>query len=113
MERGSQSDCQGYRERTHEGNDCVERSKAERIKQRVGRYHKGHAVAHGPKLPHTNPTPPHRTVSCSMRYRCSCQISWCKGYHAANSITCNSHECDKSQRRPESAPHAGAHAPSR
>eukprot|EP00955_Chlamydomonas_euryale_P035990 350290-Chlamydomonas_euryale.AAC.4 len=30
---------------------CVERSKAEGIKQRVGPCHKGHAIAHGLELP--------------------------------------------------------------
>eukprot|EP00955_Chlamydomonas_euryale_P002363 25681-Chlamydomonas_euryale.AAC.4 len=43
---------------THRGYARVERSKAERIKQRVGRCHRGHAIAHGPEPPHTNPTPP-------------------------------------------------------
>eukprot|EP00955_Chlamydomonas_euryale_P050118 354465-Chlamydomonas_euryale.AAC.3 len=54
-------------ERTHEGYACVrtnthvERSKAQGIKQRAGRCHKGHATAHGPEPPHINPTPPTRT----------------------------------------------------
>jgi len=54
--RKSQS--QSCRERTHKGFACVARCKAEGIKQRVGRCHKGHAIAHGPQPPHINPTPP-------------------------------------------------------
>eukprot|EP00955_Chlamydomonas_euryale_P074745 362120-Chlamydomonas_euryale.AAC.6 len=38
-----------YGERTHGGYACVERSKAEGIKQRGGCCHKGHAIAHGPE----------------------------------------------------------------
>eukprot|EP00955_Chlamydomonas_euryale_P062227 358313-Chlamydomonas_euryale.AAC.12 len=53
----SQSQSDFYRERTHEGFTCDERSKAEGIKQGAGRCHKGHAVAHGPEPPHTNPAP--------------------------------------------------------
>eukprot|EP00955_Chlamydomonas_euryale_P051346 354857-Chlamydomonas_euryale.AAC.30 len=37
-----------------EGYACVERSKTQGIKQRAGRL--GHATAHGPEPPHTNPT---------------------------------------------------------
>eukprot|EP00955_Chlamydomonas_euryale_P063697 358750-Chlamydomonas_euryale.AAC.3 len=36
----------------------LERSKAEGIKQRAGRCHKGNAIAHGPEPRHTNPAPP-------------------------------------------------------
>eukprot|EP00955_Chlamydomonas_euryale_P029949 315781-Chlamydomonas_euryale.AAC.1 len=47
------SDSQNDGEQTREGCACVERSKAEEIKQQVGRCHKGHAIAHGPEPPHT------------------------------------------------------------
>eukprot|EP00955_Chlamydomonas_euryale_P061503 358057-Chlamydomonas_euryale.AAC.4 len=57
-EGGIEGQSQSYRERTHEGYARVERSKTEGIKQRVGRCHKGHAIAHGIEPPHTNPTPP-------------------------------------------------------
>eukprot|EP00955_Chlamydomonas_euryale_P078948 363222-Chlamydomonas_euryale.AAC.6 len=52
------SQSQRYRERTHEGNACVECSKTEGIKQRAGRCHRGNATACSPEPPHTNPTPP-------------------------------------------------------
>eukprot|EP00955_Chlamydomonas_euryale_P042923 352454-Chlamydomonas_euryale.AAC.3 len=39
---------QSYRERTHEGYACDERSMAEGIKQRAGRCHKGHVISYGP-----------------------------------------------------------------
>eukprot|EP00955_Chlamydomonas_euryale_P018929 201872-Chlamydomonas_euryale.AAC.7 len=54
----SQSQSQSYRERTHEGYACVERSEVEGINQRAGRCHKGHAIVQGPEPPPTNPTPP-------------------------------------------------------
>eukprot|EP00955_Chlamydomonas_euryale_P066940 359697-Chlamydomonas_euryale.AAC.1 len=47
---------QSYRERTHEGYACVERSKAEGIKERAGHRHKGHAMCM--VLSHPMPTPP-------------------------------------------------------
>eukprot|EP00955_Chlamydomonas_euryale_P012275 131977-Chlamydomonas_euryale.AAC.2 len=49
-----QSQSHSYRERTHDGYACVERSKAEGIKQRAGRCHNGHAIAHGPEPPLDN-----------------------------------------------------------
>eukprot|EP00955_Chlamydomonas_euryale_P005030 53602-Chlamydomonas_euryale.AAC.5 len=48
----SESESQSYRERTHEGYACVERSTADGIEQRPGRCHKRHATAHGPERPH-------------------------------------------------------------
>eukprot|EP00955_Chlamydomonas_euryale_P044899 353000-Chlamydomonas_euryale.AAC.3 len=57
----SQSHSQSCRERTHERHACVERSKAEGFKQRAGRCHKRHAIAHGPEPPHSHPTTPTRT----------------------------------------------------
>eukprot|EP00955_Chlamydomonas_euryale_P066163 359468-Chlamydomonas_euryale.AAC.5 len=50
-----------YRERTHKGYACVERSKTKAIKQRAGRCHKVNATAHVPEPPHTNATPPAAT----------------------------------------------------
>eukprot|EP00955_Chlamydomonas_euryale_P079756 363336-Chlamydomonas_euryale.AAC.9 len=47
---------QNYRERTHKGHACVERSKAEGIKQQAERRHKGNAC--GPEPPRTNSTLP-------------------------------------------------------
>eukprot|EP00955_Chlamydomonas_euryale_P058896 357234-Chlamydomonas_euryale.AAC.8 len=50
MSRGG-AEAKSNRERTQEGHACVEHSKAEGIKQRVGRCHKGHAIAHPIPIP--------------------------------------------------------------
>eukprot|EP00955_Chlamydomonas_euryale_P069516 360479-Chlamydomonas_euryale.AAC.2 len=55
---------QSYRGWTREGYACVERSKTEAVRLLAGRYHKGHATAHGPEPPHTNPIQPTGTQSC-------------------------------------------------
>eukprot|EP00955_Chlamydomonas_euryale_P102064 365390-Chlamydomonas_euryale.AAC.23 len=57
----NQSQSQTFRELTHKGYACVERSMAKGIKQRAGHCHKGQAIAYGPEPSHINPTPPTRT----------------------------------------------------
>eukprot|EP00955_Chlamydomonas_euryale_P006709 71254-Chlamydomonas_euryale.AAC.7 len=62
MQSQSQSQSQSCRECTHDGYACVERIMTEKIRQRAGRCHKGHATVHGLEPPHTNPHPAKRDV---------------------------------------------------
>eukprot|EP00955_Chlamydomonas_euryale_P111888 366097-Chlamydomonas_euryale.AAC.1 len=62
------SQSQSDREQTHEGHACVERRKAEGIKQRAGRCHKGNATACSPEPPHSTHTHTHtHTPFLSLR----------------------------------------------
>eukprot|EP00955_Chlamydomonas_euryale_P007413 78739-Chlamydomonas_euryale.AAC.2 len=69
-------DSQSYRERTHDGYSCVERSKTEGVKQRAGRCHKGNATAHAPEPPHTDTSPTTRTSGLSAELPKPGQRHW-------------------------------------
>eukprot|EP00955_Chlamydomonas_euryale_P040248 351631-Chlamydomonas_euryale.AAC.6 len=75
--RGSQSESEpGLKERTHKVYSRVERGKTEGIKQRAGRCHEGHAIAHSPEPPHTNPTRPTGTCEQGAEPLKPCPTKW-------------------------------------
>eukprot|EP00955_Chlamydomonas_euryale_P080510 363429-Chlamydomonas_euryale.AAC.28 len=70
------SQSQRYRERTHEGCACIERSKTDGMKQWAGRCHAGHATAPSPEPPHTSPNPPTRTKELSAELQQLYPATW-------------------------------------